>query len=66
MRSPLVVIAPPSLDGAARIAERIEHLLIQALVAQSTYEALGGHLILLEDLDRRIHLDAAEHPGLVS
>ena len=40
MRSPLVIIAPPALDGAARVSQRIEHLLVQALVAQSAYEAL--------------------------
>jgi len=31
VRSRLVVIAPPALDELARLAERIEHLLVEAL-----------------------------------
>ena len=33
---------------------------------RAVMEGGGGRLSLLEQLDRRIHLDAAEHPGLVS
>jgi hypothetical protein len=31
MRSRLVVIAPPALDRPARIRQRVEHLLVEAL-----------------------------------
>jgi hypothetical protein len=41
MRPPLVVIAPPSLDGAARIAERIEHVLVQTLGIMEQEVAAG-------------------------
>ena len=46
MWSRVVVITPPALDEVARLAERIEHLLVQALVAQPADEALGEGILL--------------------
>jgi hypothetical protein len=46
MRSQLVVIAPPELDDAACLAERVEKLLVEAFIAQPANEALGERVLL--------------------